>query len=110
MEIIHEILCQLAGTPDLQVVLLGYFWALFGLVFNIVDDKSRIKNRRLDKKIKLFEFIKYSMAIIIVMRFASFVINIEDMSFAGFIIGISIRNLPGLIKNTKNKYINSDNV
>lgn len=106
---VEEILIQLAGTPDLQAVFVGYFWALFGLIFNIVDDKSSTNKKRLYKVGNIFDFIKYSMAIIVVMRFASFIINIEDMSFAGFIVGLSIINLPNLIKNIKNKYINTDN-
>ena len=102
----YDFFLLLTGSPELQPVFVGYFWALFGLIFNIVDDKTN-KNIKKGKKVSFFEFIKYSMSIVIVMRFTSLVINIEDMSFGGFIVGLSIRNLPNLIKNVKNKYINN---
>lgn len=104
----NEILVNLLGTSDINLVIFGYFWALFGLIFTIVDDKSDNRKTKLFKKMSIFEFIKYSMAIIAVMRFSSFILNIDNISFAGFIVGLSIRNLPLLIKRIAKKYTDQD--
>lgn len=103
-----DILINLLGTSDINLVIYGYFWALFGLIFTIVDIKSDKRNTKLLNKTSIFEFIKYSMAIISVMRFSSFILNIDNISFAGFIVGLSIRNLPILIKKIAKKYTNED--
>lgn len=105
---LQNFLTNLLGTTDINLVIFGYIWALFGLIFTIVDDNTKTHKTKLFRRISIFDFIKYSMAIIATMRFSSFMLNIDNISFAGFVVGLSIRNLPTLIRNIAKKYTNNN--
>lgn len=99
---------ELTGTDDFMKVIFGYFWAIFGLLFSFIDLKTKKARRPFVEHVSILEFIKYSMAVMICMRFFMFIFNTDNISFAGFLIGISIRNLPKIILNLRNNYLNSN--